>query len=134
MIAAPQRIQTLLHVQEENTEIQQVATTGTTRKRPSVEVPRPSIDSQRSETSSKSGKPPIPPKSAAVPQPSKHTGKRREKSGIAALDRYIGDGIDVLTEREEEDEWDFVEAGVDEERNGSKGTSLFARGVVDRYK
>ena len=103
-------------------------------KRPSVEIPRPSIDSQRSETSSKSGKPPIPPKSSNVPRPSKHTNKRREKSGIAALDKHIGDGIDELTEREEEDEWDFVEAGVDEERNGTKGTNLFARGVVDRYK
>ena len=103
-------------------------------KRPSVEIPRPSVDSQRSEVSSKSGKPPIPPKSSNVPRPSKHTGKRREKSGIAALDKHINDGIDELTEREEEDGWDFVEAGVDEERNGSKGTSLFARGVVDRYK
>jgi len=101
-------------------------------KRPSVEVPRPSVDSQRSETSSKSGKPPIPPKSSTVPRPSK--GKRREKSGIAALDKHLGGGVDELTEREEEDGWDFVEAGVDEERNGTKGTSLFARGVVDRYK
>jgi len=103
-------------------------------KRPSVEVSRPSVDSQRSETSSKSGKPPIPPKSSTVPRPSKHIGKRREKSGIAALDKHLGSGIDELTEREEEDGWDFVEAGVDEERNGTKGTSLFARGVVDRYK
>ncbi len=42
-----------------------------------------------------------------------------------------------LREREEnEDDWDFVEAGgmLVEERNGAKGTSLFARGVVDRYK
>ena len=103
-------------------------------KRPSAEVPRPSVDSQRSETSTKSGKPPIPPKSPSVPRPSKQTGKRREKSGIAALDKHLGSGIDELTEREEEDGWDFVEAGVDEERNGTKGTSLFARGVVDRYK
>ena len=105
-------------------------------KRPSVEIPRPSIDSQRSEISSKSGKPPIPLKSSAVPRPSKQTGKRREKSGIAALDKHFGEGIDELTEREdEEDGWDIVEAaGVDEEQNGSKGTSLFARGVVDRYK
>ena len=99
-------------------------------KRPSVEIPRPSIDSQRSETSSKSGKPPIPPKSSAVPRSSKQAGKRREKSGIAALDK----NIDELTEREEEDDWDMVEACVDEEHNGSKGTSLFARGVVDRYR
>jgi hypothetical protein len=102
-------------------------------KRPSADAPRPSVDSQRSETSSKSGKPPIPPKSSAIARPSKHIGKRREKSGIAALDKHLGDGIDELTEREEED-WDLVEADVDEERNGSKGTSLFARGVVDRYK
>ena len=103
-------------------------------KRPSADLPRPSVDSQRSETSSKSGKLSIPHKASAVPRSSRPTGKRREKSGIAALDKDIGDGIDELTEREEEDEWDFVEAGVDEERNGSKGTSLFARGVVDRYK
>jgi len=103
-------------------------------KRPSVEVHRLSVDSQRSDTSSKSGKPPIPPKSPTVPRSSKHAGKRKEKSGIAAFDKSFGDGPDELTEREEEDEWDFVEAGVDEERNGSKGTSLFARGVVDRYK
>jgi len=103
-------------------------------RRPSAEVPRPSIDSFRSDASSKSGKPPIPPKSPTAPRPSKHTSKRKEKSGIAALDKHLGDGIGELTEREEEDEWDFVEANVDEERNGSKGTSLFARGVVDRYK
>ncbi|OSX66814.1 hypothetical protein POSPLADRAFT_1175504 [Postia placenta MAD-698-R-SB12] len=63
---------------------------------------------------------------------------RREKSGIAALDRDLSDVHDedeLATEREEEDdEWDFVEAEVVEERNGAKGTSLFARGVVDRYK
>jgi hypothetical protein len=103
-------------------------------KRPSADLPRPSVDSQRSETSSKSGKLSILHKASAVPRSSRPTGKRREKSGIAALDKDIGDSIDELTEREEEDEWDFVEAGVDEERNGSKGTSLFARGVVDRYK
>lgn len=102
-------------------------------KRPSVEIPRQSIDSQRSETSSKFGKPTIPSKSSAAPRSSKQAGKRREKSGIAALDRHFGEGIDELTERED-DEWDIVEAGVDEEQNGSKGTSLFARGVVDRYK
>ena len=38
------------------------------------------------------------------------------------------------TEREEDDDWDFVEALGGEDRNGSKGTSLFARGVVDRYR
>ncbi|TFK89836.1 kinase-like protein [Polyporus arcularius HHB13444] len=65
---------------------------------------------------------------------------RREKSGIPALDKNLPDRAtddEGTTEREEdEDDWDFVEAGgmLVEERNGAKGTSLFARGVVDRYK
>ena len=74
-----------------------------------------------------------------APQPS----KRREKSGIPALDRLRGNGASTAdegsaTEREEDDEedddWDLVETPGGEDRNGSKGTSLFARGVVDRYK
>lgn len=62
---------------------------------------------------------------------------RREKSGVAALDRNLSDALDTdggVTEREEDDDWDFVETNVNEERNGTKGTSLFARGVVDRYR
>ncbi|THH01216.1 hypothetical protein EW026_g1445 [Hermanssonia centrifuga] len=64
---------------------------------------------------------------------------RREKSGIHAFDRNLGDVADEepATERDDEDDdddWDFVETNVNEERNGAKGTSLFARGVVDRYK
>ncbi|KAG1742786.1 uncharacterized protein EDB91DRAFT_1128111 [Suillus paluster] len=61
---------------------------------------------------------------------------RREKSGVPALDRFLSDGPDEEgTEKEEEDEdWDFIEAGDGEDRNGTKGTSLFARGVVDRYR
>jgi len=62
---------------------------------------------------------------------------RREKSGVPALDRDLSDANDeddVRTERDEEDdEWDFIEADG-EDRNGTRGTSLFARGVVDRYK
>ncbi|OJA13142.1 hypothetical protein AZE42_03651 [Rhizopogon vesiculosus] len=62
---------------------------------------------------------------------------RREKSGVPALDRFLSDGPDEeegLTEKEDEDDdWDFVEAGDGEDRNGTKGT-LFARGVVDRYR
>ncbi|KAH6911129.1 AGC/AGC-unique protein kinase [Coprinopsis sp. MPI-PUGE-AT-0042] len=66
-------------------------------------------------------------------------GKRREKSGVAALDKYLSDAGDdehgTELERDEEDEdWDFVEAGDGEDKNGAKGTSLWARGVVDRYK
>ena len=60
---------------------------------------------------------------------------RREKSGVPALDRYLSDAIDEATEAEhEDDDWDFVEAADGEDRNGTKGTSLFARGVVDRYR
>jgi hypothetical protein len=63
---------------------------------------------------------------------------RREKSGIPALDKYLSDGGDDgdNTERDEDDDWDFIEApGAGfEDRNGPKGTSLFARGVVDRYR
>ena len=62
---------------------------------------------------------------------------RREKSGIPALDKYLSDaGEDDgdLTERDEDDDWDFIEAPGFEDRNGTKGTSLFARGVVDRYR
>jgi len=61
---------------------------------------------------------------------------RREKSGVPALDRDLSDANDeddVRTEREEDDEWDFIEADG-EDRNGARGTSLFARGVVDRYR
>ena len=74
-------------------------------------------------------------------RPQKLQRNRREKSGIHALDKDLPDteteGESGAGERDEdEDDWDFVEAGglLVEERNGAKGTSLFARGVVDRYK
>ncbi|KAF8131552.1 hypothetical protein EV363DRAFT_1583811 [Boletus edulis] len=66
----------------------------------------------------------------------RNTRGRREKSGIPALDRFLSDGPDEdddMTEREEDDDWDIIEADG-EDRNGTKGTSLFARGVVDRYR
>ena len=60
---------------------------------------------------------------------------RREKSGVPALDRDLSDTIDEdeeTTEKEDSDDgWDFVEAADGEDRNGK---SLFARGVVDRYR
>ena len=78
-------------------------------------------------------------KTAPKIRPTKLQRNRREKSGIPALDKNLPERTDDegATEREEdEDDWDFVEAGgmLVEERNGAKGTSLFARGVVDRYK
>ena len=89
--------------------------------------------------------PPLPakdskPKAVKAPASSKATVRntrgRREKSGVPALDRFISDGPDEdgdITEKEEDDDWDFIEADG-EDRNGTKGTSLFARGVVDRYR
>ncbi|KAH0837846.1 hypothetical protein J3R83DRAFT_6070 [Lanmaoa asiatica] len=89
--------------------------------------------------------PPLPakdskPKVTKVPASSKSTVRntrgRREKSGIPALDRFLSDGPDEdgdMTEKEDDDDWDFIEADG-EDRNGTKGTSLFARGVVDRYR
>lgn len=71
------------------------------------------------------------------PRPPPKQRNRREKSGIPALDRALAaipDDEGAITEREEEDDWDIVETNVNEERNGAKGTSLFARGVVDRYR
>ena len=79
--------------------------------------------------------PPPPSKTASRPQ-GPATRSRREKSGVHALDRYLSDAVDdTEAERDEEDDdWDFVEAVDGEDRNGTKGTSLFARGVVDRYR
>jgi serum/glucocorticoid-regulated kinase 2 len=89
---------------------------------------------------SKGAKPPLPPPKTTGLRPSaiRTSHGRREKSGVAALDRYLSDTIDEdteATEREDEDDdWDFIEAGDGEDRNGAKGTTLFARGVVDRYR
>ncbi|KAJ7292702.1 kinase-like protein [Mycena rebaudengoi] len=72
---------------------------------------------------------PVPEKELPAPQvppkPSRLGRPRREKSGDAEA---------TEKEDEEDDDWDFVEAADGEDRNGAKGTSLFARGVVDRYR
>ncbi|KAF7302479.1 hypothetical protein HMN09_00882200 [Mycena chlorophos] len=78
--------------------------------------------------------PDVPPKAAKPPK----RPARREKSGVPALDRRLADE-DMATEKEDEmdeedEEWDFIDAVDGEDRNGAKGTSLFARGVVDRYR
>ena len=61
---------------------------------------------------------------------------RREKSGVPALDKKFKDVTEdegTATEKEDDD-WDFVETPGAEDVNGRQGTSLFARGVVDRYR
>ena len=89
----------------------------------SAEVPDPSVDSQRSETPVE---PHIPPESSTVPRSSKYSGKRREMTGIAARNKHPGDSSD--------DGWDLAPVGVDEDRNGQGGTSLFARRAAERYR
>ncbi|KAK7026074.1 hypothetical protein VNI00_015720 [Paramarasmius palmivorus] len=82
-------------------------------------------------------KPTVPPKGLLPPKANRNV-RRKERSGIPALDRYLSDaGEDAeATERDDEDDdWDFVEMDDDgEDRNGKQGTSLFARGVVDKYR
>ena len=77
------------------------------------------------------------PKPKVVEQLKARARPRRERSGVAALDRGLSDVIDEdeedITEREDDD-WDFVEAPGAEDINGVQGKSLFARGVVDRYR
>lgn len=77
------------------------------------------------------------PKPRIVEQLKARARPRRERSGIAALDRGLSDVIDEdeedINEREDDD-WDFVEAPGAEDVNGVQGKSLFARGVVDRYR
>ena len=105
-----------------------------------TELPAQNVATEPTETA-----PPLPakdakPKVTKVPIATKATVRnargRREKSGVPALDRFLSDGPDEdgdMTEKEDEDDWDFIEADG-EDRNGTKGTSLFARGVVDRYR
>ncbi|KAK7056000.1 hypothetical protein R3P38DRAFT_1374128 [Favolaschia claudopus] len=57
---------------------------------------------------------------------------RRERSGIPALDRALEEEED--DEYTDDDDWDFTESTNGEDRNSAQGTSLFARGVVDRYR
>lgn len=98
----------------------------------SIEVPTPATSAEVSAvaevTPATEEKPPRPPPKQR---------NRREKSGIPALDRNLADIPDdegAATERDDDEDWDIVETDVNEERNGAKGTSLFARGVVDRYR
>jgi hypothetical protein len=113
-------------------------------------TPAPSTLTTSTSTSLSSATAPVPPKTAfrspdtsrptkavTIAPPAPHP-RRREKSGVLALDRARNADMDMdgsATEREdEEDDWDFVEKPGGEDRNGAKGTSLFARGVVDRYR
>jgi hypothetical protein len=66
------------------------------------------------------------------PAPVRLTRPRREKSGVPALDRYPDKNAEA-TEKEDDEDDDWNSANG-EDHNGTRGTSLFARGVVDRYR
>ena len=79
-------------------------------------------------------------KRASVPKPhgqrSSRQRNRRGKSGIPQLDDDLpntNNDNDMRTYDEGEEGWDFIEADG-EESYGVRGPSLFARGVVDRYR
>ena len=79
-------------------------------------------------------RPITPPPASSTLRPGR---QRREKSGVPALDKYLSDAGDLegdLGLDPEDDDWDIVDTVDGEDRNGAKGTSLFARGVVDKYK
>ncbi|KAF9260848.1 hypothetical protein L218DRAFT_871465 [Marasmius fiardii PR-910] len=112
-----------------------------TKSRKSKDLPTPvtPIDDASPVTPDK-GKP-VPPPKALLPttKTNRLTRSRKERSGIPALDRELSDGGDPdITghDDDDDDDWDFIEVDDDglEDRNGARGTSLFARGVVDRYR
>lgn len=76
------------------------------------------------------------PRQAVLPKPSAR--QRREKAGIS-LDKFLSSPVEKpdsgKVPDQDEDDWDFVETPGGEEINGkTKTNSLFARGVVDRYR
>ncbi|KAF8527446.1 hypothetical protein BU17DRAFT_39852 [Hysterangium stoloniferum] len=103
----------------------------------STSLPSTSAPAPPTKTAFRSLDPSRPTKAVTIAPPASHP-RRREKSGVLALDRARNADMELdgsVTEREEEeDDWDFVETPGGEDRNGAKGTSLFARGVVDRYR
>ncbi|KAJ3784045.1 hypothetical protein GGU10DRAFT_359097 [Lentinula aff. detonsa] len=167
-LSSPSLIETSTEIPEEDEELPEPKTpearpkslvdedavppTATPSREPSTaspsEVPAGIIEAEarRSEEISPVSVPPPPPADKAKPaplpktQPPKATRppRRKERSGVHALDRYLSDGPDEAEaaerDEDEEEDWDFIEADGGEDRNGAKGTSLFARGVVDRYR
>ena len=97
----------------------------------SSDVPSTSTVDDSSEAISPSVSPGLP--RPRLPSQQHH----RQRSGIPALDRGLPSDIEAEEdEDDEDDDWDLVEKPRDGrgEHNGSRGTTLFARGVVDRYR
>ena len=98
-----------------------------------AEVPSPADCSRRSVAPAKLRKQP---KSSAALRSLRHAGKRREKPGVVTPDRHPGDDVSEPMSPWETDGTVSARTSADvvREQNGSKGTSLSARGIVDRYK
>ncbi|KAJ6482389.1 kinase-like domain-containing protein [Mycena vulgaris] len=88
--------------------------------------------------------PPLVPEKEPAPEVSPKVAKgvrsarqRHQKSGVPVLDRNLGENAEAeKADKKDEDDWDwdFVEVTKGKDRNGAKSTTLFARGVVDRYQ
>lgn len=75
--------------------------------------------------------PPRPPKAVTIaPPPPRNQKQAIGKSGATPSSSRPPVGMSD----DEDDDWDFVETPGGEDRNGTRGNSLFARGVVDRYR
>ena len=97
------------------------------------EVPSPTYRSRRGVAPAKLRKQH---KSSAALRSSRHTGKRREDSGVVTPDRHPEDDVSEPTSPWEADGMASARTSADvvREQNGSKEISLSARGIVDRYK
>ncbi|KAF9516583.1 hypothetical protein BS47DRAFT_1340705 [Hydnum rufescens UP504] len=113
-------------------------------KQATVATPSSGVESLASSTASSATVTPSIPSGSLPPIPRPNykgpTKARREKSGVPALDKLM-----TAVEEDEEtskqadpddDDWDLVEAPGGEEKYlpSKQSTSLFARGVVDRYR
>ncbi|KDQ15602.1 hypothetical protein BOTBODRAFT_54499 [Botryobasidium botryosum FD-172 SS1] len=89
------------------------------------------------ETPIRAGSPEIPaphPAAAAASASRPPRGGRRQKSERERAATLIKEVDEAPAADSDDDDWDLVEAPGVEDINGSKGNTLFARGVVDRYR
>jgi hypothetical protein len=90
---------------------------------------------QRPEVTAADLAPPAIPEKFAHPAPAPFMRARHAKRNqVSPLSIATPPSPRTITILGEDDDWDLVEGGVMKDKNGARGTSLFARGVVDRYK
>lgn len=78
--------------------------------------------------------PPKPPKAVTIAPPPPRNPKQASVAGKSGATTSSSSRPPVGMSDDEDDDWDFVETPGGEDRNGTRGNSLFARGVVDRYR